>query len=658
MKRWHRPYGGAPVRKSQKRRFLLNTLLCGWLLAALLTCPAFAAVTSTREAAGGADSVYVAGNPDWYPIEYYNADTECYEGILPELLDRIGTQTGLNFTYIQAGSADQRLRLAKNGQVELVSGYARNAPEMLEYGLTGSRTVFMMEQDGREIQVCFAFTDIAADSLIAAVEGALGEISDQEAAGIAIRFTMEHPEETHPKWLFAVELAVLVLLVTAVALLAIKLRKCKKAENRSEWHDLVTGIGNKAYFAEHFEKYIPDRYRGLYCVVFIGFDITRVNQYYGEAEAEDQLRFAANELMLSTADNEIAARVSGGGFAVARPSSGEQEAGAWAEELLSRLNRYTEKYGKDYCPDFHAGIYMLQPSDRDCETVLFNARQGYQRAVSGNLAYAFSHMELLVRENEALQLKKQTLEAIQNREFRMFLQFVVRGTDGTIISAEALSRWDHPQKGLLYPGSYIELMESEKTIAELDLYIFEEACRQLERWQNQGRKISISCNFTRITIDHEKFIPQLREIADRYFFERSNLVIEITEDAMENNKETAFANVSKCKALGFRIALDDAGSGHTSFSDLRDYPIDIVKIDRSILNSAVNPRGIALLKGMIALAHSLQMEVLCEGVETAAQEKLLCQLGCDYMQGYYFYRALPVEEANRLLNESGQHVKK
>lgn len=638
------------------RRICFSAVLCGVLL--LGWSPAAGAVVlSTPEAAGGADSVYVAGNPDWYPIEYYNPDTGCYEGVLPALLEQIGERTGLNFTYICAGKEDQRLHLAKNGQVELVSGCARDDSQLLAGGMTASGTILTVSQDGQTVGVCFAFTKIAGDGLIDVVEGTLGEISQQEIAGLTVSFVVEHPGRTYPKWIFAVELAVILILIIAIAVLTLCLHRYRKASARNDRYDLMTGIGNKAYFTEYFEKYIPDQYRGLYCVAFIGFDIVRVNQYYGEAEAEDQLYFAANELMLSVGDNEAAARVSGGGFAIARPSSDEREAGAWAEKLLGRLNRYTEKYGKDYRPDFHAGIYMLQPSDRDCETVLFNARQGYQKAVSSNLAYAFSHVEVLRQETEKLQLKKQTLEALQNREFRMFLQFVVDGKSGGLFGAEALSRWDHPQKGLLYPGSYIGLMESEKTIAELDFYIFEEACRQLERWQTQGRKLSISCNFARITIDYENFIPQLQQIVGRYSFERSNLVIEITEDAMESNKEIAFANVSRCKALGFRIALDDAGSGYTSFSDLRDYPIDIVKIDRSILNSAVNQRGIALLKGMIALAHSLQMEVLCEGVETAAQKDLLRQLDCDYMQGYYFYRALPKEEANRLLYESDQHDK-
>lgn len=633
----------------RKRNMVWATVLCGVLL---FVCPAAgAAVLSTAEATGGADSVYVAGNPAWYPVEYYDPDTKCYEGILPGILERIGERTGLNFTYVQAGKEDQRLRLAQNGQVEMVSGYALDAEELQDDSLTAGRAVLTFSWDGQEIGACFAFTGIASESLINAVEGALEEFSGQEAAGIAVSYLMEHPVQPYPRWLFPAVLAALVILAVAVVVLAVQRRRYKKAVEQDEQYDLATGIGNKTYFTQRLEREIPDQCRGIYSVVFIGFDIARVNQYYGESEAEEQLCFAANELMKSMADHEIAARVSGGGFAVARPTSGEREAAQWTGELLARLNRYCEKYGRDYHPDFRAGIYLLRPSDRNCESILSNARQGYERALSGNVDYAFSRTEQLVRESEKLNLKKQTLEAVRNREFKMFLQFVVRTQDWEIVSAEALSRWEHPQKGLLYPGSYIDLMESEQTIGELDFYIFEEACRQLEAWQRQGRQLSLSCNFTRITIGHENFVSRLQKIAGQYSFDYSNLALEITEDAMENNKKSAFANISKCKKLGFRIALDDAGSGYTSFSDLRDYPIDFVKIDRSILNSAVHPQGIALLKGMIALGHSLQMRVLCEGVETAQQAELLRQLGCDYLQGYYFYRALPLEEADRFLKE-------
>ena len=634
--------------------FLAAVLCCAWFCCPLACLTAKAAVSSTSEAAGGADSIYVAGNPNWYPLEYYDPDTKSYQGILPEILAQVGERTGLNFTYILAGKEDQRLRLAKNGQVEVVSGYALDAAELQDYSMTGSKVILTIPQDGQDVQVCFAFTDIADDSLIAAVEEALDGISSQETAGLCIRYVMEHPERQYPRWVLPAGVGILVVLTVIIVILIRQRLKYKKLVERDKRYDLMTGIGNKAYFAEQFEKFIPDEYRGIYCVVLVEFDIVRVNQYYGETEAEEQLRFAANEIMKSTADNEIAARISGGGFAIARPSSNEQEAGAWTEALLSRINKFNERYGKDYHPDFHAGIYMLEPEDRDCETVLFNARQGYRLAVARNTDYAFSYTEQLLHESEELQLKKQTPEAIQNREFKMFLQFIVYAESGKIKGAEALSRWEHPKKGLLYPSSYIELMESEGTIGELDFYIFEEVCKQLEAWQKNGHQASISCNFTRITIGSKDFFSRLQKIVSQYFFDHAALVIEITEDSLEDQKKIAFENISKCKALGFQIALDDMGSGYTSFSDLRDYPIDIVKIDRSVLNSAVNLRGAELLRGMITLVKSLHMKVLCEGVENAQQVELLRQLGCDYIQGYYFYRALPVEEAELLLDEVKQ----
>lgn len=259
--------------------------------------------------------------------------------------------------------------------------------------------------------------------------------------------------------------------------------------------------------------------------------------------------------------------------------------------------------------------------------------------------------EAAPEQEEQVQLKRQTIKGLRNREFKMYLQFIVDGKTEEIIGAEALSRWAHPQKGLLPPGKYIRLMETEKIIAELDFYLFEEVCRQLEKWQREGRSLRLSCNFTRITIGYETFLPKLKKIAGQYDFDHERLVIEITEDVMEDNKEKAFENISRCKEMGFGIALDDAGSGYTSFSDLREYPIDVVKIDRSILQGAATERGAALLKGMIALVHCMEMKVLCEGVETEEQAALLRRLDCDYIQGYYFYRALPRKEAERILRE-------
>ena len=244
------------------------------------------------------------------------------------------------------------------------------------------------------------------------------------------------------------------------------------------------------------------------------------------------------------------------------------------------------------------------------------------------------------------------LNGIENNEFKMYLQFVVDNKPKRIISAEALSRWDNPQKGIVGPGNYIGHMETAGLISKHDFYMFELACNQLEKWSNTEYKdISISCNFTRITLSEGDCIDKLKEISQRYTFDKSKLAIEITEDAIEKDREIAKRNVRLCRELGFKIYLDDLGSGYTSLANLCDYPIDVVKIDRDILLKASTKRGNDLLSGIIALAHKLNISVICEGVETEEQDTLISHTDCDYIQGWYYSKPLPLEECEAFIEE-------
>lgn len=244
------------------------------------------------------------------------------------------------------------------------------------------------------------------------------------------------------------------------------------------------------------------------------------------------------------------------------------------------------------------------------------------------------------------------LNGLENNEFKMYLQFIVDSKTKKIVSAEALSRWNCPQKGIIGPVNYIGHMEEEGLISVHDFYMFELACRQLEKWDNtEYKNISVSCNFTRITLSEEDFIDKLKAISNKYSFNKSKLAIEITEDAIEKDRETAKRNVILCKELGFMVYLDDLGSGYTSLSNLCDYPIDVVKIDRDILLKSNTPRGKALFCGIVALAHSLNISAICEGVETEEQDTLVSQSDCDYIQGWYYAKALPLEECEEFLED-------
>lgn len=245
------------------------------------------------------------------------------------------------------------------------------------------------------------------------------------------------------------------------------------------------------------------------------------------------------------------------------------------------------------------------------------------------------------------------IKGLKNNEFRMYLQFIVDNKTKKIVLAEALSRWDSPEKGIIYPGGYIGQMEAAGLISEHDFYMFELVCRQLEKWSStKYNDISISCNFTRITLSEEDCIDKLKEISQRYKFDKSKLAIEISEDTMEKDTQIAQRNVMRCKdELGFRVYLDDLGSGYTSLSNLCDYPIDVVKIDRGILLKTNTPRGKALFCGIVALARSLRIAVICEGVETEEQNTLVSQTRCNYVQGWYYAKAMPIDECEAFIEK-------
>ena len=248
-------------------------------------------------------------------------------------------------------------------------------------------------------------------------------------------------------------------------------------------------------------------------------------------------------------------------------------------------------------------------------------------------------------------------EGFDNEEFKMYLQFTVDSKTKHIVAAEALSRWETTDGEIVFPGKYIGLMEKSGLIISLDYYMLDAACKKLSVWKDTDLcDITISCNFTRITISEKDFVDKIKAIADKYEFDRSKLIIEITEDSIEKNLDVAMANILKAKELGFRIALDDIGRGYTSLINLCEYPIDIVKLDRDILLSTDRPKGKELFHGIVSLAQTLNLKVVCEGVETEAQNDLVCNSACDFIQGWYYSKAMAEPQAENFAREYARNL--
>ena len=255
------------------------------------------------------------------------------------------------------------------------------------------------------------------------------------------------------------------------------------------------------------------------------------------------------------------------------------------------------------------------------------------------------------RANEKVLLNK-IRYGLKNKEFKMHLQFIVDNKTKRIVSSEALSRWETAEGEVIMPVKYIGVMEKNGLITKFDYYMFEMVCDKLSKWADTDLKeIAISCNFTRITISEKDFVTKIKDIADKYDFDRSKLIIEITEDFIEKNLDIAKNNIIKMKELGFHIALDDIGSGYTSLISLCEYPIDTVKIDREVLLLSEKESGKKLFLGIISLIHNLNLKVVCEGVETEVQNTLVSKSECDYIQGWYYSKALPEGSAETFYKE-------
>ena len=609
------------------------------ILVSCLLSVATAQVHTTQTTDGFAECVYLAGNADDFPFEFYDAESRTYRGIIPDLLAILSEKSGVDFVYINGNGADRAL-LAENLQVDAISARNGAGAEYLE--------LIRCQTDGESVSVGLSFTSIADADAVAQIKAASNALSQSEKNGILLRYT-EQTRSISIIWIL-LGIALILLLVGTCIYFPIRIKRIQARYDIDKLRDSETGIGNLHYFRHHFRYTINDISRNLYYIVYIILDSSYLRSYHGDSSFDEMLQGTAAVLNEHAGEGEFAARITENGFAMAIQCTNDEEAARRAEKLLSKLNDLGDHKERSRALIFHGALYHLASTDKNCEILLFNLRKNCSEIFGSEKQLVLCDVHSMNRIREEKKITESILSGFEKNEFKMYLQFIVDKQSKKIVSAEALSRWDSREKGLLGPGKDIANMESAGLISHHDFYMFELVCRQLQEWhETEYRDLSISCNFTRITLSEANFIEKITMIANAYRFDRKKLAIEITEDAMEKNRETATQNVRKCKELGFSVYLDDLGSGYTSLANLCDYPIDVVKIDRDILLKTDTPRGKDLFSGIVALAHSLNIKVICEGVETAEQNELVSASECDFIQGWFYSKALPTEECETFI---------
>ena len=250
------------------------------------------------------------------------------------------------------------------------------------------------------------------------------------------------------------------------------------------------------------------------------------------------------------------------------------------------------------------------------------------------------------------ELENRMREFIASDRFSLVVQPVMDLKNNTIAGGEVLSRLNHPERGVIFPNDFLPAIAATGLYSEFDKYIFRKCCAWLSRSRAEGEGMDlVSCNFSRKTLSEPDIAEQLVHIADSYGLPHGCLGIELMEQEAETNTDQFFGNLKLLKDSGFRIILDDFGDGVTSVKDIMRDPLDIVKIDRSVLLAADNEQVKAAYRSMVEMAEGMGLQVVCEGIETEEQCRFAREVGCHYGQGFLFYRPMSVDQVFEMIEK-------
>lgn len=429
----------------------------------------------------------------------------------------------------------------------------------------------------------------------------------------------------------------------------IRLRETAAMINMIQY-DRLTGLYSKQYFYQQAGEVLlrnPDQQYDIICSDIENFKL--INDVFGVKAGDRLLRGIGNAYAERLKGIGICGRLNSDQFACLLKHRDDYtddmfiEASILTNGLLD-IHNIVMKWGIYNVEDRSVSIEQI------CDRALLAAR-----SIKGQYGKYFAIYDDTLR-NQLLreQAITDSMEsALSQNQFLVYLQPKYRIKDEVLVGAEALVRWNHPVWGFLSPAEFIPLFEKNGFITRLDRFVWEKACAVLHDWDERGYyPMSVSVNVSRADIYNEDLADTLVKIIEKYDLDPSRLHLEITESAYTENPKQIIDTVTTLRELGFVIEMDDFGSGYSSLNMLNDMPIDILKLDMKFIRSEMaKPKSQGILQFIINLARWMNLSVVAEGVETKAQLLRLTEIGCDYVQGYYFAKPMPCQEFEGLLDE-------
>ena len=425
------------------------------------------------------------------------------------------------------------------------------------------------------------------------------------------------------------------------------------------YYDHLTGLPNRLSMKERLMKELDAaaaaEWNVYLTVVFIDLDrFKHVNDTLGHIVGDELLCQVAERLSSALPDDAFIARISGDEFVLLLRHAEPDGASRTSERILERFRAPFSLHDHTLYVTPSMGLATAPYHGRDIDTLMSNADSAmYATKENGGKGYAVYSEVLNTRISKAMWLENNLHQALINQEFELHYQPKVHSSSGDLSGMEALVRWNHPGRGLISPSDFIPVAEQTGLIIPLGDWILRTACQQIVEWQRAGiAPLRVAVNLSARQFHNPRMLETVQDILADTGMPARFLELEITEGYLLTNETYVVEVLQRLRDMGIVISIDDFGTGYSSLSQLRKFPVQAIKIDRSfILGMDRDSSNDSIVKAVIQLAHSMSLKVVAEGVETPEVESLLRQYGCDELQGYLFGKPLPAASMENLLRK-------
>lgn len=580
--------------------------------------------------------IYVAGNAKLEPIESYNGDS--YEGILPEIFQKLAGVSGIKFIYINKNESWKNF--AKNNQVEIVSGILDE--DLEEYNLREKIELIKYPIEDEEKIISIAFTEIADEELIAIIKKSLQKIDEFDKQGIIISNILGYRQDVKQEYIL---IGTVIILTACTTIFFILYRKYKKESMEAQYVDNITKMGNYKELEKKFYASINDDVRCAYCVVNMGIDISHIEQVYGYSEVEKILKDIANVLNKYVEPNEMFARIYKDTFIIIANFVSDKTITERINIIVNEIKKYENIKTTAFELNIVTGVYFLKQTDDNLQQAVYNAMQARNEAKIQGASVKICTDALMMKIKKENRQEKSIITALNNNEFIAYAQPLLDLKNEKVREVEILARWESPKLGLIKPNSFLNILENNNVIDKLDFQMYEKTCEMLANLRKENKELFTAfCNFSRKAIEKKGFYEELKKITEKYEIPEQYIGIIITKSSMDKGITNMQLTIEKLKDSGFTVLLDDFDSLSYSFRDIKELPIDYIKISSRLTDNLNDSRTVAILKGIIETVHGLGIKVICEDFKTKENEKILREIGCDRVQGNAYYQPIPTEE--------------